>query len=211
MPILLLIRHGANDYQKRGLLAGRLPKVHLNKTGREQAQALAQALGRLPIRAVYTSPLARARETADPLGRELGLKVRVQAGLQETDVGRWAGRSIRRLALTSTWRIVQRSPSRAAHPGGESFMATQARVVATLDALCAKFKAADLVACIFHSDPIKLAVAHYIGLPLDHFQRLGCDPASVTMLQVAPASARLIWLNRQPPFDLTLEKAPHRS
>jgi probable phosphomutase (TIGR03848 family) len=207
MPILLLIRHGANDYSKRGLLAGRLPEVHLNEAGQEQALALAQSLGGLPIKAVYTSPLERARETAEPLGRELGLKVRVDAGLVETDVGRWQGKSIRRLAMTNNWRIVQRSPSRAAHPGGESFMATQTRVVSALDAICLEFKLADLVACVFHSDPIKLAVAHYIGLPLDHFQRLVCDPASVTMLHVAPASAHLVWLNRQPPFALSMKKA----
>ena len=78
---------------------------------------------------------------------------------------------------------------------------TQARIVSTLEAICARHTSRELVACVFHSDPIKLAVAHYIGLPLDHFQRLGCDTASVTLLAVGTSSARLVWLNRQPPFD----------
>jgi len=202
MPSLLLIRHGENDLAKRGVLAGRLPGVHLNEAGRKQAQELAEALGRLPIKAVYSSPLERALETAEPLARALRVGIQRDPGLIESNVGRWEGKSVRRLALSKYWRIVQRSPSRAGHPGGESFVETQTRVVSALEEICAKHKARDLIACVMHSDPIKLAVAHYIGLPLDHFQRLVCDPASVTLLALGPSSARLIWLNRQPPFTI---------
>ena len=74
---------------------------------------------------------------------------------------------------------ISASAARARHPGGESLLETQARVVSALEAICARHAARELVACVFHSDPIKLAVAHFIGLPLDHFQRLGCDTASV--------------------------------
>src|SRR3972149_5528364 len=129
MPSLLLIRHGENDLAKRGVLAGRMPGVHLNETGRLQAQALAEALRRLPIKALYSSPLERAVETAEPLATALGVRMQRDAGLLESNVGRWEGKSVRRLALSRYWRIVQHSPSRAGHPGGESFMETQARVV----------------------------------------------------------------------------------
>ncbi len=80
----------------------------------------------------------------------------------------------------------------------------QARIVAALDAICSKHKPRDILACVFHSDPIKMAVAHYLGLPLDHFQRLACDTASATLVAVSSTGAQLIWLNRQPPFDLHL-------
>ncbi len=79
-------------------------------------------------------------------------------------------------------------------------MQTQSRIVATLDAICDKHKARDMVACVFHSDPIKLAIAHYIGLPLDQFQRLGCDTASASLLGVWESGAQLMWLNRKPPM-----------
>jgi probable phosphoglycerate mutase len=200
MAILLLIRHGENDYARRGLLAGRLPGVHLNDNGRLQAERVAEALSKMPIRAIYSSPLERALETARPLARRLRLRVEKVPNLLESDVGSWEGKSVRRLALSKYWRIVQQSPSRAGHPDGETFVQTQTRVVQAIDAICADHKPRDLIACVFHSDPIKLAIAHYIGLPLDRFQRLACDPASVSMLQIGPASARLIWLNRQPPF-----------
>jgi probable phosphomutase (TIGR03848 family) len=200
LALLLLIRHAENDYSRRGRLAGRLRGVHLNDRGRQQAEELAKALRGAPIAAVYSSPLDRALETAKPIARELGLPVDRHPGLQESDVGQWQGRSIRRLALTRAWRVFQQAPSRARHPGGESIVETQSRVVSALEEIWARYKARDLVACVFHSDPIKLAVAHYIGLPLDHVQRLSCDPASTTLLAVGQSGARLVWLNRPPPF-----------
>ncbi len=201
MPILLLIRHGENDYSKTGRLAGRLPGVALNERGRQQAEELGKALAQAPFEAVYSSPLERAMQTAEPIARVRGLKVVPAPGLLEANVGQWQGKSIRRLAMTKYWRVVQGAPSRARHPGGESFAETQVRVVAALDEICARHKDRSLIACVFHSDPIKLAVAHYIGLPLDHFQRLGCDTGSVTMLAIGTTSAHLIWLNRRPPFE----------
>ena len=60
---ILLIRHGENEYVKKGKLAGRLPGVHLNEKGRKQAENLAQALANQPIKAIYSSPLDRTMET----------------------------------------------------------------------------------------------------------------------------------------------------
>lgn len=201
MPLILLIRHGENDYSKKGRLAGRLPDVHLNERGQKQAEELGQALAEVPLKAIYSSPLERAMETAEPIAKARKLSIIQEPGLLESNVGKWQGQSIRRLALTRYWRIVQRAPSRAGHPGGETFLQTQTRIASTLDAICAKYKPRDIIAFVFHSDPIKLAIAHYIGLPLDHFQRLTCDPASVTMLAVGEAGAQLIWLNRRPPLS----------
>ncbi len=201
MPLLMLIRHGENDYSKTGRLAGRMPGVHLNERGKQQAEALAKALANAPITAVYSSPLERAMETAEPIAKSHNLEVIPTPGLMEANVGEWQGKSIRRLALLKYWKVIQDAPSRARHPGGESFAETQVRIVSTLDEICAKHKERAMIACVFHSDPIKLAVAHYIGMPLDHFQRLACDTGSVTMLGVSAISAHLIWLNRRPPFE----------
>jgi broad specificity phosphatase PhoE len=209
MALLLLIRHAENDYSKRGRLAGRMPGIHLNERGRQQAEDLGKALRGAPIKAVYSSPLDRALETAKPIAGELQLRIEREPGLAETDVGRWQGRSIRRLALTKAWRVFQQAPSRARHPGGESMVEAQARVVSALERICARHKPRDLVACVLHSDPIKLAVAHFIGLPLDHIQRLSCDTGSTTLLAVGASGARLLWLNRPPPFSFAEPPKKH--
>jgi len=93
MPTLLLIRHGENDYLKRNKIPGRLPGIHLNTRGRQQAAELARTLSSLPIKALYSSPLERAVETAEPLSQSLGLEIQLRPDLTDTDVGQWEGRS----------------------------------------------------------------------------------------------------------------------
>jgi probable phosphoglycerate mutase len=205
MPLLLLIRHGENDFTKKHKLAGYTPDVHLNERGQNQAQALADALKDVPIKAIYSSPLERAVETATPIAAARKLEIRMEPGLLETDVGRWQGRSLAALRLQKHWKIVQSAPSRAQFPDGETFYECQARVVAALDSISGKHKPQDIIACVFHADPIKLSVAHYIGLPLDHFQRLACDTGSLTALYVSEAGAHLIKLNQRPPFEFLVQ------
>ena len=202
MPILLLIRHGENDYTKKGKLAGHLPNVHLNARGQEQARELADALKDAPLAAIYASPLERAVETATPIANARKLEVQIEAGLLESNVGKWQGKSWKVLRLTKAWKIVQHAPSRFRFPEGESFPEMQTRVVSALERIIQNHKKPnEIVACVFHADPIKLAVSHFLGLPLDHFQRLGCDTGSVTFLNVGEMGAALMKLNQHPPFD----------
>ncbi|MBE0696285.1 MAG: histidine phosphatase family protein, partial [Anaerolineaceae bacterium] len=74
MTTLLLIRHGENSMVGKRL-AGRLPDVHLNEKGKQEAEQLAKVLGKAPIKAVYSSPLERAVETAEPLAQVLNLPI----------------------------------------------------------------------------------------------------------------------------------------
>ncbi len=206
MPLLLLIRHGENDYTKTGKFAGRTPGVHLNEKGQSQAQALGEAFKDAPLKAIYASPLERTMETAAPIASARGLEIIPTPGLLESDVGKWQGQSVRRAALSKVWKVVQHAPSRAGHPGGETFQQVQTRIATTLNEICAKYKPKDIVACVFHADPIKLAVAYYLGLPLDHFQRLACDTGSVTALHVNEMSAHLLKFNQRPPLDFLPKK-----
>jgi probable phosphomutase (TIGR03848 family) len=198
MPLLLLIRHGENEYVKSGKMAGHTPGVHLNEKGREQASALAQSLAEVPLKAVYASPLERAVETAEPIAQVHHLEISLCPELRETIVGKWQGRSWKALSRTRAWKVVQRAPSRFRFPEGESFMETQARVVSGLEKIAARHRSKDVLAVVFHADPIKLAVAYYLGLPLDNFQRLGCDTGSITSLYLGPESAALLRLNQRP-------------
>jgi probable phosphoglycerate mutase len=201
MPLLLLIRHGENDYTKKHKLAGHTPEVHLNERGQGQARALADALKDVPLKGIYSSPLERAVETAAPIAAIRKLETQLEPGLIETNVGKWQGRSLAALRLQKAWKVVQGAPSRAQFPEGETFYECQARIVAALDAISRRHKPQDILACVFHADPIKLAIAHYIGLPLDHFQRLSCDTGSLTALYISESGANLIKLNQRPPFD----------
>jgi broad specificity phosphatase PhoE len=202
MPLLLLIRHGENDYVKTGKMAGHIPGVHLNERGQKQAQALGEALKDIPIKAIYSSPLERALETSEPIAISHNLQIIQEPDLKDANVGKWEGKSLKVLRLTNAWKIVQHAPSRFQFPEGESFVDLQTRLVNVLEGIVKKYnKPKDIIAVVFHADPIKLVVAHFLGLPLDHFQRLSCDTGSLTALYAGEMGANLIKLNQRPPFD----------
>ena len=194
MTLLLLIRHGENEYTRKGKLAGWTPGVSLNEAGQKQAAALAERLKDAPLKAVYSRPLERARETAAPLAAAHKLNVSVMDGLGEVRYGQWQGQSLKRLARTRLWRTVQGLPSAMQFPGGETFRAVQSRAVEAVEGIVrAHPKAA--VAVVSHGDVIKLVVAHYLGLPLDLFQRLSISTASVTVLRLGQGGPHLVKLN----------------
>jgi probable phosphomutase (TIGR03848 family) len=201
MPIFLLIRHAETDYNKKSRIASRLPGVHLNHTGKQQAQLLADKLATAPIKAIHSSPLERAIETAEPLARALNLEIVPNPGLLETDCGDWQGQSVKKLHRQKIWQSVQLHPSTFHFPGGEWIGACQHRMVQVLETLRPCYSPQDLVACFSHSDPIKQLVAYYLGLPLDNFQRLSIDLASITALQITEAGTRLFMLNYNPGFS----------
>jgi probable phosphomutase (TIGR03848 family) len=202
MPLLLLIRHGENDYVKTGRMAGRLPGVHLNERGQKQAEALGEALKDIPIKAIYSSPLERAMETAAPIANARKLQIHQEPDLMDADIGKWQGKSIKIVRLTKVWKIVQQAPSRFRFPEGESFPEIQTRITSVLEQIIKQYnKPQDVVAVIFHADPIKLAVSHFLGLALDNFQRLSCDTGSLTAIFAGDSGANLVKLNQRPPFD----------
>ena len=194
MTRLLLIRHGVNDLQEKGVLVGWTPGVHLSAEGRAQAKALAKRLAPMEIAAVYASPLERTVETAEIVAEPHGLKVTTREGLGEVRYGRWTGESLERLRRRRSWRTVQFVPSRMRFPGGESLREVQARVVEELERLRSDH-AKQAVAIVSHADVIKAAVAFYAGLPLDMFQRLMVFPASLTALVLDGPMPMLACLN----------------
>ncbi|MBW8009945.1 MAG: phosphoglycerate mutase [Chloroflexi bacterium] len=198
MPTILLIRHGENEYVKKGRLAGRLPGIHLNEKGQAQAELLGKSLASMSLTAVYSSPLERTVETAKPIAKAHKLKVIKRNGLLELDVGKWEDKTLKQLSRLNLWKVVQQSPSLARFPEGETFAEAQQRIITELQTLTAKHKPKDIIVCVGHSDMIKLAVAYYLGLPLDMFQRLLVQPGSISTVHITKTHTRLINLNNIP-------------
>jgi probable phosphomutase (TIGR03848 family) len=198
MPIFLFIRHGETDYNKKMHLPGRLPGVHLNKKGRQQAQVMADRLAKVSIKGIYASPLDRTMETAKFLADVLKLEIIPMAGFLETDCGDWQGQSVRKLRRQKIWQSVQKHPSLFTFPGGESISECQHRMVQAVESLRLIHAPEDLVACFSHADPIKQVIAYYLGLPLDSFQRLAIDPASISVMHISDNGSRLMMLNYNP-------------
>jgi len=190
---LVLARHAVTA-QTGPLLSGRQPGIALSEEGRGQAAALADRLAPLPVAAVYASPIERTTETAQAVAQRHQLEVRVLEGVLEADYGEWTGQKLADLAKTDLWKVVQRAPSRASFPGGESLAAMQARMVQALEGVVADHPGA-LVVVVSHADPIKAAIAHYTGVHLDLFQRIVVNPASVTAFAFSGAGVALLKCN----------------
>lgn len=192
--LVLLVRHGQTP-TTGATLPGRAPGLHLADTGRAQAEAVAARIGALKaVAAVYASPLERTRETAAPIGKATGNRVRTDKGLLECDFGSWTGAKLGDLRKRPEWQTVQRYPSGFRFPEGESFTEMQTRIVGALDRLGAEHRGETIVA-VSHADPIKAAVAHALGTHLDLFQRIVVSPCSVTAILQTPTGPVVLAVN----------------
>ena len=177
--LILLVRHGQTPTTGK-VLPGRAPGLHLAEAGQAQAGVAAERIAALnKVDAVYASPLERARETAAPIGKILGQKVRVDKGLLECDFGDWTGAELKALMKLPEWTTVQRSPSTFRFPNGESFTEMQTRIVSALDRIVTAHPGGTVV-CVSHADPIKAAVAHAMGTHIDLFQRIVISTCSIS-------------------------------
>ncbi len=175
-------------------LVGRTPGVHLSQLGSEQAHRLVERLDGVQIAAIYSSPLDRAIETAAPLAAKRGLEIHQDGGLSEVDYGEWSGQEFKHLRRTDLWKRVQTRPADARFPEGEAVRESQARIVGSLETI-ANSHPDGCVALFSHSDMIKFAVAHLVGIHLDLFQRLVISPVSVTAIVLGGPAPALVHLN----------------
>ena len=190
---LFLVRHAAHDLVGRAL-CGRMPGVKLGEEGRAQAERLAARLSRKTVAAVQASPLERARETAEPIARHFGLGVEVAEGVNEIDVGAWTGEPFDELRDDPRWTLWNSARSVTRAPGGETMLEVQARTLAHMETLRARF-ADQGVVIVSHADVIKAALAYCLGLSLDGLQRFDIAPASLSTVVLGDWGAKVLSVN----------------
>jgi broad specificity phosphatase PhoE len=193
MTTFLLIRHGETDAVGKSIM-GWAPGWHLNANGRKQVEALAARLAPAPIRAIYTSPLERAVETAEAVARGRQLEPRRDEEFGEFRMGDWQGWEIAKLDEREDWRRFNTFRAGTRAPNGELMVETQTRMVRRLQALAAG-NAGETVAIVSHADPLRALIAYYLGMPLDLMQRLEISPASMSVLELSEWNARMLCVN----------------
>jgi broad specificity phosphatase PhoE len=180
-----LVRHASNRLIET-VLCGRTVEIGLDEIGRRQAYELASMLSTQRIDLVQASPRRRARETAQPIAARLGCDVEIVPALDELDAGAWSGRTLEALECDERWQHWNAARGSSRPPGGESMRELQCRVLAHLEMLAAMpIEAAVLVS---HAEPIRAALMHFRGIPLDDFHHVAVAPASVSSLDVVRRS-----------------------
>jgi broad specificity phosphatase PhoE len=181
---LLIIRHGQTTWNVEHRLPGQLPGVALTEEGRKQAERLAEALKILPISAVVSSPLERARETAQSLIHERNLEIKFEPDLMDTNVGHWSGQVIEDLTKNDpAWKAYVKDPT-VAPEGVETFPQVQQRVVAAVDRWLTQEELGAYPAFVAHADVVKLLLAHYMHLDAGRAGSLLIDNASVSIVEI---------------------------
>jgi 2,3-bisphosphoglycerate-dependent phosphoglycerate mutase len=160
---IVLVRHGETNWNRERRYQGHAD-TPLNEDGRSQAAELAELLAAEQVTVLYTSPLRRARETAEIIAARLGLQLRTLEALREIDVGGWEGLTIDEVRGRYPERF-----ERDWHSGwedGETYHELEQRVVPALVKLGSKHDGAHLVG-VTHAGPIRAAIAASLGLSYD--------------------------------------------
>jgi broad specificity phosphatase PhoE len=194
MTRILLIRHALTD--SAGIrLTGRLPGVHLNEAGKIQAQVLSRKLYGEPLSAIWSSPLERAVETAEPLAELQGLELTISEYFTEIDFGEWTNLTIDELRNNQSFRNFNSFRSSSRIPGGELMAEAQLRMVRGIEEIC-RNNHEKTIAIVSHADMIKSVIAYYAGISLDLMGRIEISPASVSIVELYGETARIIKINQ---------------
>jgi probable phosphoglycerate mutase len=193
MTTVLLIRHGHTDWIGQAL-AGHTPGVGLSGEGAQQAEQLVMRLRLFRLSAIYSSPLQRTLETAEPLGRALQLPVQQRPRLIEVNFGKWTGRLMTELETDPQWKRFNSLRSCTRAPGGDLMLDVQSRMVDELEDLRLRHHE-QTIAVVSHQDAIKAVLAHYAGIPLDLFHRIEISPASISVLRLAEWGPQIVTVN----------------
>jgi broad specificity phosphatase PhoE len=193
MTSFYFVRHAATDFIGR-TISGRMSGVHINDRGRKQAAQLAQRLRNQPFAAIYCSPQARARETAEPLAISANQPIAIAAELDELDFGAWTGRTYDELRDAPDWRSFNSARSTTRIPGGELMIEVQARAIGFVERASRTHPEGSIV-LVSHGDVIRAALAFYLGMPLEFLLRFEVSPASVSVVTLDAGKPRVLCVN----------------
>jgi broad specificity phosphatase PhoE len=203
---LYLVRHGWTKWHSERRVAG-WADVPLDERGQAEAAAAGSWLVRhcheRPL-ALIASPVLRARQTAEAISAAFGppLPIEIDSGIGEMHVTGWQGRLVDDIeANDPSWPLFLQSPGEFRFPGGETLHEMQARAVAVVEGLRQRAEQGEMI-LVFHADPLRSVIAHYMGMDVAHLYRLRAETGSISSVSLpAPgaterfARARLDFLN----------------
>lgn len=174
---ILLIRHGQTAANVEGVFRGRLD-LELDDIGRKQAEALAEEVARRAASVLYTSPMKRAVQTAEPIAQLLGVDAVVSEAFIDVDFGEWQGMHHKEVGekwpeIYATWSV---RPGDITFPGGENLEQVCRRVAAGIEQLVRRHPGAT-VAVVSHRVPCRVLLCHVLGLSVNCFWNIMQDTA----------------------------------
>jgi phosphoserine phosphatase len=193
---IILVRHGESEWNRLGIYQGQ-EDAPLSDLGLRQAEALANRLQHETIHAIYTSPLQRARRTAEAIARHhLNVPFVEDEAIMEIHHGLWQGLPATEVRerypeLLEEWR---RYPTRIQMPGGESFSNILKRVLNFRERVCAGHDD-DTILFSTHDVVIKILIADVLGMPMDRINNIWVTNASISVIEYTDSAPFLVSLS----------------
>lgn len=194
--LIFLMRHGETDWNDEKRVMGQRP-VPLSEHGREQVKLLASALKGEGIITIYTSAVARAKETASILAWEWMAEVIEEPRLNESPFEKWVGKTHEDLRHDPDFKLYHTAPTRSRFSADEGMADIQRRALAAVARIVDDAKA-EKVALVSHRDVIKPILVHYLGIDLDAMHGLSVSTASATLLDLRGGRVRFRYVNFAP-------------
>jgi len=192
---IIYVRHAESLWNPIGRYQGRLDP-ELSERGKKQAPLIAKALKKYNPTALYSSPLKRTYQTAEYIGKELGLPVNIDENLIEIDHGDWAGMLVEEVKekYPDMFRQWLYEPETVDFPNGESLYEVYHRVRRFQEDVLEKHDGETIVA-VSHTVPIRASFVAGLDLSLRKFWSFGCDNASYSILEYEKVRPILYKLN----------------
>ena len=200
---LILVRHGETSWNKERRVQGSDSDIELNDTGLEQARKVANFLKNEPINVIFSSPMQRARATAEAIASYHQVPVEFDQGLKELNVGELEGMSATNLRTTFSQFLMQwwQDGGATKLPSGESLIELQQRAWKVIERLLERYKTSPE----HNTETTVVVVSHYfitlaiiikaLNLPLDFFPKFKLDPGGVSILEFRDYGTRLLTFN----------------
>jgi probable phosphoglycerate mutase len=189
---LYLVRHGQTEFSRENRFCGTSDPA-LTKVGSEMAEAFAKAYASLKWEAIYTSPMVRARQTADALARPAGTTPIIEDGLKEIAYGEWEGLTVD--AVKARWPEAYAywadDVASRGTPGGETAFHVAARAMRTVEAIRTRHESGNVL-LVSHKATLRIITCALLGLDVRLFrERIAQPVAAVTMFEIASGTAKL--------------------
>ena len=182
MALVILIRHGQTDENVSGKISGQGP-APLNTRGHEQARLAAEVLAPLGVTHLLSSPVVRARQTAEVVAQRLNRPIEEVPGLHEVDYGDWEGSFFHTQRTHPAAHAVFHDPINAVFPNGERLPNVQRRGVESVESARRRYPDG-VIAVVSHGDVIRTTTAHYLNMPFNDYRRLKLDNGALSVLEL---------------------------
>lgn len=196
--LAFLVRHGATDSNLANppILQGRSIDGPLSAAGREQAAAAAACLAELGVSAVYSSPLRRARETAEAIALPHQLPIHLVEEISEVDVGAWERRSWVEIAKTEpdAYRRFQEDPARHGYRDGENLQQVHERVEPAIHALMDRHMGERIV-IVAHNVVNRVFLANTLAIPLARARSVTQANCGINVLRRHNGATQAVTIN----------------